>query len=174
MSQSKLVSLSWRGLRSQLRRRNVSPASYLDLVQLHPRGHTIAFLSRGRLFDMPLWQGPAMLMLLDQQVLQFVYLSDGRLAMVTLPDIAAGFSGGVPEPQLRVQASCSTHNPTLVPLDLPAGLPGLGLPEQMCAHPKNPALIAVTNHRLQLLLVRLRPDAPASVTVLSHRQASKQ
>jgi tricorn protease-like protein len=76
----------FRGSKMQLRTRPVrSPASFVDDIALHPNGHSLALLSRGRLFDMALWEGPAVQAQLSLQVLRATFLSDGRLVLLTLP-----------------------------------------------------------------------------------------
>lgn len=164
------ILFSWPGPRAQLRFRTISsPASYLDLAMLHPNGHSIAFLSRGRLFDMPLWQGPAMQTQLEQQIIEFAYLSDGRLLMIALPFVPLAskpkLQPTAPEPQIYVQRPEITHQPNPLFLDFAAPLKSLGYPEQLCANPDN-SLVAVANHRLELILLRLQDDHQATATLI--------
>ena len=43
--------------RTQAARRFVDAADYLDGFSVHPQGHSVAVVSRGKLFSFPLWEG---------------------------------------------------------------------------------------------------------------------
>ena len=43
--------------RTQAARKFVAAADYLDSVNVHPQGHSIAVVTRGKLFSFPLWEG---------------------------------------------------------------------------------------------------------------------
>jgi tricorn protease len=43
--------------RTQAARRFVQPAEHLESFQVHPAGHSVATVARGKLFSFPLWEG---------------------------------------------------------------------------------------------------------------------
>ena len=47
-------------LRTQLNRKFVSAAWYLDSYALHPQGHAVALTTRGKAFSMSNWEGPVL------------------------------------------------------------------------------------------------------------------
>lgn len=123
----------------------MEPMDFLHDYLVHPEGHSVAVQCRGRLFEMPLWEGPA----IDctppgcQGVTFADYMEDGRLLMFCP---APGESSlqvwiqppGVVDPPMRVHFA-----PSAAPLGQIANVAA----SPACGQ------VAITNHRLQLLLL---------------------
>jgi len=56
---SEKLSIPWYGPQAQLRERFVDALDFLQDYWVHPAGHSLSVMCRGRVFEMPLWEGPA-------------------------------------------------------------------------------------------------------------------
>ena len=133
-------------------------------LELHPRNDALGVLVRGRLFHLPLWEGPAVEYVCPSQVDAFTYLADGRMVVVALgsevnklPTVSV-HPGSNPEKQkpkgaptpLRLRWGKKTA--TWAP---PGGhLVDIGIVQSILASPDDRRL-AVVNHRLQIMVVEL-------------------
>jgi tricorn protease len=136
------IEIDWRSPQVQRNRKFASPTKYLNAYQLHPQGHSLGLISRGKAFSMPLWAGA------PQQhgeregtryrVAQ--YLNDNQRMVLV------GDSSG--EEQVEVHWIDGSQAPVVVD-DL-----SLGRPEHVQVSPTTNQ-VAVVNHRRQLLLVDL-------------------
>ncbi|MBE3560108.1 MAG: PDZ domain-containing protein [Ktedonobacteraceae bacterium] len=57
---SRRLAVELPSLRTQLQRKFVSAASYLDTYALHPQGHSVALTTRGKAFTFGNWEGPVL------------------------------------------------------------------------------------------------------------------
>ena len=58
-NETRLVDALVPSARPQLNRRFMGPGKYLETVDLHPAGHSLALTARGGAYTMPLWEGSA-------------------------------------------------------------------------------------------------------------------
>ncbi|GAP37860.1 S41 family peptidase [Piscinibacter sakaiensis] len=130
------------GDRAQTARRFVPAAEHLGTLHLHPQGHSLALEARGQCLTMPLWDGavhrhgPAE----GARLRHGQWLADGR-SLVVVSD-ASG------EEQLEVHVDGAAHP-----------LPGdIGRVTELLAAPQG-RRVALANHRNELWLVELAPDA---------------
>lgn len=57
---SRRLEVTLPSIRTQLNRKFVSAASYLDTYALHPQGYSVAITTRGKAFSMGNWEGPVL------------------------------------------------------------------------------------------------------------------
>jgi tricorn protease len=144
------IPVDLRSPRVQRKRKFVSASRYLQGYAPHPEGHSLAVIARGKTFSMASWEGA---------VVQHGDADGVRHRLVAwLPDgkrlVVAGDAPG--EDALEVHtADASTPPDRLDGLDI-------GRPVALAASPKDD-LVALANHRLELLVVDL---ASRSVRVL--------
>jgi tricorn protease len=135
------VEIDMRSPQTQRQRKFVSASKYLQDYALHPDGHSLAVISRGRPYTMGNWEGPA-LQHGDTQGTRYRlarYLNDGeRLVMVS-------DAGG--EEALEIHHLDGSAPRRLEGLDL-------GRPIALEVSPKADA-IALANHRFELIHVNL-------------------
>jgi tricorn protease len=148
------VAIEFYSPRAQRKRKFVDATRYRQGVDLHPAGHSVALTVRGRPFSMGAWDGPA-LQHGDEGSLRYsgtCWLADGkRLAVV-----ADSGDGEVIELH---------HADGSAPPDRLDGL-DIGRPVTLAPAPQGD-LLALTNHRFELLLVDL---AARSVRALDRSQ----
>ena len=149
---SSMVPVDFRSPRTGCRRRYVDAACYLQGYAIHPNGHSVALISRGKPFTMGNWEG-APVQLGQPQGVRYrlpVWLHDGeRLAVI-------GDATG--EETIEVHPSeGNVEAERLEGLDI-------GRPEEMVASPVA-AQVALSNHRHELLLVDL---AARTARLLDH------
>jgi tricorn protease len=118
------------------------PGKFLESVDLHPQGHSLAVVARGGAYTMPLWEG---------SVLRHGAVSLHRQRLATwLPDgerfVAVTDSSG--EEALIVRRADGTGEPVLVDRDL-------GRVRSIDPAPRGGSRVAVTNHRHELIIVDL-------------------
>ena len=134
------IEVAWASPRAQLQRKFFYGDEYFEEAALHPQGHSVAMVTRGALYSMPLWERAAVQHGHNQNIRSRLvqWLPDGRLA--TLLDLEKG------EEKLAVFPA--HPQPTAEWLvDLPAGRV-----QSMASSPlKNQ--IAFTNNRLELFMV---------------------
>lgn len=136
------IAIDWTSPQVQRNRKFVAASRYLNQFYLHPEGHSLALITRGKAFTMPLFDG-AVLQHGEREGVRYRtvhYLSDGkRLAMTS---DASG------EEAVEIHWLDGSQPPARVE-DMP-----LGRPDHVAISPATPQL-AVVNHRRELLLVDL-------------------
>ncbi|GIW01856.1 S41 family peptidase [Roseiflexus sp.] len=160
---SRRIEVELRSPRTQRKRRFVDPARFLQSVALHPEGHSLAAIVRGKPFTFGNWEG-AVLQHGDPGAVRYRladWLPDGRRIVVvsdavgeeTLEIHSVAFSNGG---QRAAASDAATVDAALSPFDAPVRLEGLdiGRPMALAVSPKAP-LVAVANNRNELLLVDL-------------------
>lgn len=128
--------------RSQLNRKFAPPARYLESVDLHPEGHSLALTVRGGAYTMPLWEGAPR---------RHGEVSTHRQRLLTwLPDgkrtIAVTDEEG--EEGLVVRTVDGSAEPVYIRRDL-------GSLRSIDPAPAGRDRLALTNHRHELLLLDL-------------------
>ncbi len=144
------VPIAYHSPRTQLFRKFVEGARHLEDVELHPRGHLLALVCRGKTLTMGNWEGPV----LQHGEVDGVryrltrWLNDGD-RFVTISDA---------DGEETLEIHC------LDPLQAPRRLPALpiGRPLEMKVSPAAD-VVALTNHRNELVTVDLKTSR---VTVL--------
>ena len=148
------IPIEFQSSRSRIQRRFIYGDSHLEDGVLHPAGHEVAILARGKLFSMPHW---------EQEVRQFgqrhgvryrlpCWLSDGRLAAISddsapqKKNKSASIQGG--EERLDVFALDPSEQP-----EKSYTLP-VGRIQQMVNSPRHPHLVFTTS-RMELHLINL-------------------
>jgi tricorn protease len=128
--------------RPQLNRRFVPAAGFLEAVDLHPRGHSVALTVRGGAYSMPLWEGaPARLGSVSRHRQRLAtWLPDGE-RIVSVSDEPG-------EECLVVRPFSGDGETQVVERDL-------GRIRSIDPAPAGAARVAVTNHRHELHLVDL-------------------
>ena len=139
---SRRVHVDYRSPRSQRKRRFVPAASYLQSYHVHPRGHSVALTVRGKPVTMAHWEGAVVQHGVADGVRYRLaaWLADGkRLVVVSDAD------GEEALEVLAVDGEAAAER--LAELDV-------GRPVQLVPAPVGD-LVAVANHRLELVLVDL-------------------
>ncbi len=140
---SKKVKIQYHSPRVQTNRKFVSAADYLEDYSVHPKGEMISVTSRGKVFSMTNWEGPVM------QAGQTVkaryrlgrWLPDGKRLIVVTDDKG--------EDTLQIHYTKGSKKVQAFPiLDI-------GRPIELEPSPTKP-LVALTNHRFELVLVNLK------------------
>ncbi|HEX4998505.1 MAG TPA: S41 family peptidase [Terriglobia bacterium] len=131
------VEIAWRGSSTQTQRRHVSAERYLESVAVHPAGHSLAVECRGKPLTFALWEESVQQHGATDGVRYRLpqWLNDGA-TLVTVSD-----SSG----EERLETFGPLAAPSLKELDL-------GRVAAMTPSPTS-SLVAVTNHRQELLLV---------------------
>lgn len=148
--------------RTQRKRRFIDPARFLQSVALHPEGHALAAVVRGKPFTFGNWEG-AVLQHGDPGAVRYRladWLPDGRRIVVvsdaageeTLEIHPVAFGNGMQKATSADAAASASFSP----FDEPVRLEGLdiGRPMALAVSPKAP-LVAIANNRNELLLVDL-------------------
>lgn len=165
--QSHVIEIDLRSPRTQRKRRFVDAARFLQGISLHPEGHSLAAIVRGKPFTFGNWEG-AVLQHGDSGAVRYrlaAWLPDGK-RIVVVSDAAGeealevhtiAHANGVPKEDRQPEASSlNTTEAQGVPCDGCVRLDGLdiGRPSTLVVSPKAP-LAAIANHRNELLLVDL-------------------
>lgn len=164
--ESRKIEVELRSPRTQRKRRFADPARFLQSVSLHPEGHSLAVVTRGKPFTFGNWEG-ATLQHGDPGAIRYrlaAWLPDGkRIAVIS---DAAGEEALEVHPVAFVNGAAQTPAPPAEPTPEPRAdtlpapehtrLDGLdiGRPHSMAISPKA-ALAAIANNRNELLLVDL-------------------
>jgi tricorn protease len=139
---AQLINVEFHSPRVQRKRRFVDAEKYLHGYDLHPAGHSVAIIARGKPFTMSNWEG-AVVQHGDTGSVRYqlaTWLHDGKQLVV------ASDAGG--EVALEVHhADASAAPERLEGLDI-------GRPVDLVASPHEPK-VAVSNHRNELVLVDL-------------------
>ena len=137
---SSLIEIDYRSPRAKTKRKFVSASKYLQGYSVHPEGHSVAVTARGRTFTMAAWEG-AVVQHGEPDGVRYrlaEWLADGRRLVVV--------SDRLGEETLEVHDASGESEPiALEDLDI-------GRPLSLRAAPQG-NLVALTNHRHQLLLV---------------------
>ncbi len=127
------------------RNRRFVPASTrnLETVALHPQGHSLALTVRGGAYTMPLWEGTPRRHgpMSEARQRSAAWLSGGERIVVVSDE------NGEDELVVRPDESAPKRR---------GRRPDLGRVRTIHPSPVDPDLVAVTNHRHELLLVELR------------------
>ncbi len=135
------VKIDFRSPRVQTQRKFVDAQKYLEDYAISPEGEKVCITSRGRVFSMPNWEGPVMQNGLKNNARYRLgrWLFDGKRIVVVNDE--KGEDG--------LQIYHSGGGITNLPLI------DIGRPIELEPSPKEP-LIALTNHRNELILVNLK------------------
>ena len=157
------IPIQWRSTRSRIQRRFFYGDHYLEDAVLHPGGHEIAMLARGKLFSMPHW---------EQVVRQYgsrhgvryripCWLTDGRIAIVSDSNQSLNSEGNRTKGRKRKTAPGGGSEERLEifaaePLVKPENSFSLpqGRVQEMVSSPRYPHLV-VTTSRMELHLINL-------------------
>ena len=140
------VEVAFHSPRAQRKRKFVEAAAYLHDYALDSKGRAVALTARGGAFSMGLWEGATVQYGEDRGVRYRLptYLHDGtRLALIS----DAGGEDGLELHTVPSSTTGALSEPERFDLDL-------GRPLTMTASPKGD-LLALTNHRFELVLVDL-------------------
>lgn len=140
--QSQKISIDWHSPQVQRNRKFVSAAKYLTQFFLHPEGHSVSLVTRGKVFSMPLFEG-AVVQYGEREGVRYRtahYLHDNKRMVVT--------SDASGEEAVEVYQLDGSAAPVRIS-DYP-----LGRPDYVAVSPASPQL-AVVNHRRELLVVDL-------------------
>jgi tricorn protease len=126
--------------RPQRNRRFVEASDYIEIYDLHPEGHSMAIVARGRPYSFPLW---------EQAVTQHGVPDGARYRLVRwLPDgdrlIGITDEGG--EEELVVMMASGTRRRVKLDFDL-----GRAIDLAVC--PQKPDRVAIENHRHEVVIV---------------------
>ncbi|MCS6940232.1 MAG: PDZ domain-containing protein [Roseiflexaceae bacterium] len=160
---SRKIEVELHSPRTQRKRRFVDSARFLQSVALHPEGHALAAVVRGKPFTFGNWEG-AVLQHGDPGAVRYRladWLPDGR-RIVVVSDAAGEemleihpvtFGNGA---QKATSDEAAASNAPFSLFDEPVRLEGLdiGRPMSLAVSPKAP-LVAIANNRNELLLVDL-------------------
>ena len=128
--------------RPERSRRFEKPGRFVETVDLHPSGHSLALVARGHAFTSPLWEGAVTRHgegSADRERL-LTWLPDGeRVAYMT-------DAGG--EEKIVVRKADGTGDSTVIEGDF-------GRAREMIAAPAGTDRVAISNHRHELLIVDL-------------------
>lgn len=139
---SEKIEVQWTSPQIQRSRKFVSASRYLNQFVLHPEGHSLGLITRGKVFTMPLFEG-AVCQIGERDGVRYRtmhYLSDNQ--RVALTSDASG------EEAVEVHWLDGSQEPVQIN-DMP-----LGRPDHVAISPATPHL-AVVNHRRELLVVDL-------------------
>lgn len=142
-----LIEIDYASPRAQMQRKFVDPIEYLDDYALHPSGHYVSLTSRGKAFNMGLWEGAVRQTGAPQGVRYRLgrYTHDGE-EIVFVSD-----RGGEENLELHSPEGLTINS---IVLD---GAP-LGRPLEVIPSPTQ-RMLAITNHKQELLLVNLETRA---------------
>ncbi len=155
--QSEKIAIQWTSPQVQRNRKFVSAAKYLNYFSLHPKAHSIALVTRGKTFAMPLWDGAAQQYGDKQGVRHRTvhYLPDGKRIVM--------FSDRSGEEGLEIHHLDHSEPPVFIE-DFDGFL--TGRPDHVRVSPVNDEL-AFVNHRNELVWVDLDKQA---AKVLDHNE----
>jgi tricorn protease len=144
-------------IRTQRNRKFVNAATYLDTYALHPKGHMLALTTRGKAFTLGNWEGPVLQHgELDGVRYRYLeWLNDGK-RLLAVHD-ASG------KEELIIFAADVTSDPVTFP-DI-----DFGRAVDLAVAPSKD-LVAITNHRHELILVDLDK---ATARVLDRSDAAR-
>lgn len=145
-STSQKIEIQWASPQVQRNRKFVSPAKYLNDFSFHPKAHSLALISRGKPFAMPLWDGAAQ-QYGDKQGVRYRtvhYLPDGKRIVM--------FSDKSGEEGLEIHTLDHSEPPVIIE-DFDGFLPGR--PDHVRVSPVEDQL-AFVNHRNELVWVDLK------------------
>jgi tricorn protease len=128
--------------RPQLNRQFVTPSRSLESLDLHPEGHSIALNARGGSFTMPLWEGAPK---------RHGEVSKHRRRLTTwLPDgeRIVSVTDQTGEEALIIERADGSGDPLLIERDF-------GRIRSIDPSPAGSLLLAVTNHRHEVLVVNV-------------------
>jgi tricorn protease len=138
------LEVHYRSPRTQRQRKFVDPARYLESVDLHPKGHSLAMVARGKSFAMGNWEGAAVQQNPEPngpyRTRLTTWLPDGKRVVCV-----ADHDG---EDVLEVHEAKAGGS-----VEVLAGL-DVGRVEALLPNPKLPE-VALSNHRHELLVVNL-------------------
>ncbi len=136
------VEIQFNSSRTQLQRKFVNPGRFLEYFTLHPEGHSLMANVRGKVFEMPNWQGPVKEIGTGKSVRQRLpsYLNCGE-GFITISD-----KGGTEV--IEIHSRHSEKVTRLEKLDI-------GRVVNMKVSP-NDAYLALSNHRCEILIVDLK------------------
>lgn len=139
------IEVEYRSPRAQRQRKFVDPSRYLESVSLHPKGHSLAVVARGKSFTMGNWDGPAVQQNPDPsgpyRTRLTVWLPDGQRVLCV-----ADHDG---EDVLEIHEAKA--NGSVVALEGVA----VGRVEALLPNPKTDE-VALSNHRHELWVVDLK------------------
>lgn len=140
------VEVQYNGPKTELNRIFVDGAEYLESFDMHPEGHSMAVTSRGKLFSFGHWEGPTYQLGVERGVRYRLptHLDDERLVAV---------SDEAGEERLEI-FSTDSHDKESV-IESTTGQ--IGRPIEISTSPDG-EVVAVTNHRYELILVDLTED----------------
>lgn len=143
---STAVDVDYASPQTQLNRKFVDPVAYLDDVALHPAGHSMAVVTRGKLFNFAHWEGGVRQNGAEQGVRYRlpVWLDDERLLVV---------SDETGEERFEIHAADGSKDPIVLTDDM-----AMGRPLEVGLSPDKKR-IAFSNHRHELGLVDLESGA---------------
>ncbi|TXD38759.1 peptidase [Lujinxingia vulgaris] len=142
------IEVDYASPRTALNRRFVDAESFLDDFTLHPRGHSLALTTRGKVFNMGGWEGAVRQTGREQGVRYRLarYLADGQRLLVVSDE------GG--EERFELHSVDGSHAPQ--PLD--TGDFAIGRPVELLISPCDDSAL-FTNHRHQLIHLDLKTGA---------------
>ena len=135
--------VDFRSPRAQCQRKFVDAAAFLDGFALHPKGHSVALTSRGKLFSMALWEGAVRQHGGRDGVRQRhgAWLNDGERVLSVTDETG--------EERLQIHRADLSDEPVVLDkLDV-------GAPHQLNVSP-TADLATLCNHRCELVLVNLK------------------
>lgn len=147
---SKKLKIQLHSPRVERNRKFVKAASYLDHYTLHPKGHSVAFTTRGKAFTMSNWEGAAIQYGQPQGVRYRLaeWLNDGRLVMIS---DASG------EETLEIHSDLSQGGANGASVERREEI-DLGRAIFLNVSPTDEALV-LANHRYELIYVDLKGSA---------------
>lgn len=137
------IDIEWRSPRTQRSRRFVEPARYLQSYDLHPNGHSLAIVARGKPFLLPNWDG-AVVQIGEPHGVRYRlagWLPDGE-RIVVVSDASGEERLEVHSAELGDEAP-----PVLADLDI-------GSPLALAVSPRHNQVL-LSNHRNEVVLVDL-------------------
>jgi len=149
--ETRLVEIDFRTPRAERLRKFVNPYNYLESYDVHPKGHSLALIVRGRPFAFPHWE-QSVLQLGERDGVRYrlaAWLHDGERLVCTCDRLG--------EEHLEVHWLDGSQEARTVKEDYDLGRLTMLLPS-----PKEDRLVAA-NHRNELLLVNLTDDSIAVI-----------
>ncbi|MEO0122424.1 MAG: S41 family peptidase [candidate division WOR-3 bacterium] len=136
------VKIDFRSPRVQTQRKFVDAGRYLEDYAIHPEGARVCVTSRGKVFSMPNWEGPVIQNGSKPGARYRLgrWLYDGMRLIVVTDEKG--------EDSLQVHYNDGKRIVNLPPMDI-------GRPIELEPSPKEP-LVALTNHRNELIVVNLK------------------
>lgn len=137
--ETKEVEIEWRGPRAQCRPHYTDLDDQLDDFRLHPDGHSGVALARGQVYEMPLFEGPAVQSGFGPSTVVHLvdYLANNDLVFLARDHSNSELSGS----QFYVQTP--GEQPKLMKLKADDGIE-IGQPWEMKPSPVSRNIVAVT------------------------------